>query len=253
LAGSAEVWGGKPDGELSLLPKPQALRVIPRAKKKSEGHEALRLRAPRVCPATQRPAQSSFPSGGFSLACRRTLRVDPETRCLPWSSVPLGVLSADESRGYWVPRSRHGLGFSPGPPRSLFVRRPPHLSMRFHPPSSFPPPSESCGLRAAPRAPIEPRDPIGQPKSASLGVLVPHRDVSKRRPPLRRESRPSGHVPSSTFLTSSTVSSATCLCGLVSSRCHVQGLPFRGLSLAAEPYQVSPADSCPPGVERGHL
>jgi hypothetical protein len=104
--------------------------------------------------------------------------------------------------------------------------------MRFHPPSSFPPPSESCGLRAALRAPAEPRDPAGQPKSASHGVLVPHRDISKRRPPLRRESRPSGQVPSSTFLTSSTVYSATCLRGLVSSRCHVQGLPFRGLSLA---------------------
>jgi hypothetical protein len=43
--------------------------------------------------------------------------------------------------------------------------------MRFHPPSSFPPPSECCGLLAAPRAPIEPRDPTGQPKNASHGVL----------------------------------------------------------------------------------
>jgi hypothetical protein len=143
-----------------------------------------------------------------------------------------GVLSANELRGHWVPRSRHGLGVSPGPARSLFVRRPPHLSMRFHPPSSFPPPSGYCGLRAAPRAPVEPRGPAGQPKSASHGVLVPHRDISRWRPPLRRESRPSGQVPSSTFLTSSTVYSATCLRGLVSSRCHVQGLPFRGLSLA---------------------
>ena len=61
---------------------------------------------------------------------------------------------------------------------------------------------------------------------------LPHRDLSKRRLPLPGESRPRGHVPSSTFLTSSTVCSATCLRGLVSSRCHVQGLPFRGLSLA---------------------
>jgi hypothetical protein len=60
-----------------------------------------------------------------------------------------GVLYADELRGHWVPHSRHGLGFSPGPTRFLFVRRSPHLPMRFHPPSSFPPPSESCGLRAA--------------------------------------------------------------------------------------------------------
>ena len=60
-----------------------------------------------------------------------------------------GVLYADELRGHWVPRSRHGLGFSSGPTRFLFVRHPPHLPTRFHPPSSFPPPSESCGLRAA--------------------------------------------------------------------------------------------------------
>jgi len=58
------------------------------------------------------------------------------------------------------------------------------------------------------------------------------------------------HVPSSTFLTSSTACSATSLCGLVSSRCHVQGLPFRGLSLVTEPYGVSPAWSCPLAVER---
>jgi len=100
---------------------------------------------------------------------------------------------------------------------------------------------------------VEPRDPTDQPKSASHGVLVPHRGIHKRRPPLRGESRPRGHVPSSTFLTSSTACSATCVCGLVSSRCHVQGLPFRGLSLATEPYRVSPADSCPPAVERSRL
>jgi hypothetical protein len=30
-------------------------------------------------------------------------------------------------------------------------------------------------------------------------------------------------------------------------------LPFRGLSLAAEPYRVSPAASCPRAVERSRL
>ena len=34
----------------------------------------------------------------------------------------------------------------------MSVRRPPHLSMRFHPPSSCPPPSECYGLLAALRA-----------------------------------------------------------------------------------------------------
>jgi hypothetical protein len=79
---------------------------------------------------------------------------------------------------------------------------------------------------------------------------LPHRGINQRRPPLPRESLPRGQVPSSTFLTSSRVCSATSLRGLVSSRCHVQGLPFRGLSLTAEPYRVSPADSCPRAVER---
>jgi hypothetical protein len=68
-----------------------------------------------------------------------------------------------------------------------------------------------------------------------------------------RGSQPHGQVPPSTFFTSSTACSATSLCGLVSSRCHVQGLPFRGLSLSVEPYGVSPAASCPPGVGRACL
>jgi len=42
-------------------------------------------------------------------------------------------------------------------------------------------------------------------------------------------------------------------CGFVSPRCHVQGSPFRGLSLSAEPYRLSPADSCPRAVGRTRL
>jgi len=42
-------------------------------------------------------------------------------------------------------------------------------------------------------------------------------------------------------------------CGFISPRCHVQGLPYRDLSLTAEPYRVSPADSCLRAVERGRL
>jgi len=51
-------------------------------------------------------------------------------------------------------------------------------------------------------------------KSASHGVLVPHRGNSWRRPPLPRESQPQGHVPSAAFRTPSTVCSATNLAGL---------------------------------------
>src|SRR5207245_1534102 len=50
---------------------------------------------------------------------------------------------------------------------------------------------------------VEPRAPTERPKSASHGVPLPHRDISRRRPPLRGASRPSGHVPSSPSLTSS--------------------------------------------------
>jgi len=130
---------------------------------------------------------------------------------------------------------------SPLPPRPRIFTRAHAVSLR--PPStpSFDEVSSSSELSASFRVPrpacrpsclAEPRDSTEQPKSASHGVLFPHRDISNRRPPLRRESRPSGHVPPSTFLTSSTVFSANCLRGLVSSRCHVQGSPFRGLSLA---------------------
>jgi len=219
---------------------------------KSKGAR-LPPRALRVCPADPKVCPERLsPSGGSSLACRCAARVAPT--CAP-------------SRGFGAPwsvvcrRIAGALG-SPLPPRPrVFTLA---LAVSLRPPSapSFDEVSSSCELSAScrvlqparcPSRLVEPCDPTEQPKSASHGVLVPHRDVSRRRPPFRRESRPSGHVPSSTFLTSSTVSSATCLRGLVSSRCHVQGLPFRGLSLAAEPYRVSPATSCPLAVERSRL
>jgi hypothetical protein len=93
-----------------------------------------------------------FPYGGSSIACRCPARVaprrapSPEVRCSPESCLRTncGVVG--------LPRSRHGLGISPGPARSLFVRRPPRLSMGFHPPASSAPSPECCGLRAALRA-----------------------------------------------------------------------------------------------------
>src|SRR5512141_655484 len=143
-------------------------------------------------------------------------------------------------------------GFRPGPAVSL---RPPSAPSFDGVSSSRELYAFSRVLRPAccPSCLIESCEPTDRPKSASHGVHVPHRDIDRRRPPLRRESRPHGHVPSSTFPTSSTVSSATCLRGLVSSRCHVQGVPSRGLSLSAEPCRVSPAVSCPPAVERARL
>jgi hypothetical protein len=150
------------------------------------------------------------------------------------------------------------IGFPAPGTLSTFQPQPP---VCLRPPSGppFDEPSSSRELSASSRVlrpatcPSCPRIVLRlnrRPKSASLGVLVPHRGISWRRLPLRQESQPTGHVPSSAFLTPSTVCSATNLCGPVSSRCHVQGLPFRGLSLCAEPYGVSPAVSCPLAVER---
>jgi hypothetical protein len=90
-------------------------------------------------------------------------------------------------------------------------------------------------------------------RSASHGVLFPHRGVSSWRPLIARGS----HAPS--FRSVRDVSHVLDgllrqkPCGLVSSRNHVQGSPYRGLSLFAEPYRVSPADSCPRDVERTRL
>jgi len=155
-------------------------------------------------------------------------------------------------RGHWVPCSRHALGFSAGTTglSSSAVR------LTFRRAFILPRASRLLQSTAATDLPFAP-DSILRPnhrrKSASHGVLVPHRGINQRRLPFGRESQPHRHVPSSAFLTPSTVYSATSLCGFVSPRCHVQGLPFRGLSLTAEPYGVSPAESCPRVVERTRL
>jgi len=153
--------------------------------------------------------------------------------------------------GIRVPRSRHELGlstvpngFSPSAVRRSLAQAASSscelsVSFRVLRPAACPPyPEKPCGLPEA-----EERLPSGP---------LPHRGTSWRRP--HEHGIPTPHpVPSSTFLTSPRVCSATDLCGLVSSRSHVQGLPFRGLSLSAEPYRVSPADSCPLAVERNSL
>jgi len=148
-------------------------------------------------------------------------------------------MSVRIARASGSPAPASASAFLPDPAVSL---RPPsaaNLRLRFHPPASFPPPAELRQTACPSRF---------RSKSASLGVPLPHRDLSLRRPPPPGDPPP-GFVPSSAFLTPSTACSATCLCGLVSSRSHVQGLPSRGLSLSAEPYRLSPADSCPRAVQ----
>ena len=180
---------------------------------------------PKVCPKTASPPEG--PASPATAQPGSPRAAPPLVKSgAPWSLVCARIAGA--------------LG-SPLPPRPrIFIRA---HAVSLHPPSapSFDEVSSSSERSASfrvsrpacrPSYLAEPRDSTEQPKSSSHGVLFPHRGVSNRRPPFRRDSRPSGHVPSSTFLTSSTVFSANCLLGLVSSRCHVQGLPCRGLSLA---------------------
>jgi len=116
-----------------------------------------------------------------------------------------------------------GSSGSPLPPRPrpfdraqryLSVRRPPQTHVYgFILPRAFRLLQSSSDLRPALRTPKN-LAAFRKPESASLGVHVPHRDVSKRRPLGARGSQASSYGPSSTFRTSSTVYSATCLAGL---------------------------------------
>jgi hypothetical protein len=93
--------------------------------------------------------------------------------------------------GIGFPASATVSDFHPDP-RGLF--RPPSTPSSDEASSSLELPASCRVLRPA-RCPshlAEPRDPAEQPKSASLGVLVPHRGISNRRPPIRGESRPRG-------------------------------------------------------------
>src|SRR5439155_4853241 len=150
---------------------------------------------------------------------------------------------------------------SPLPPRSrpfnrilryLFVRRPPQAcAYGFILPRAFRllQSSATNDLLPVSQKTLRPSD---RPESASLGVpsLIAASTSGVHHSP----GNPlPNFVPSSAFLTPSTVCSATSLCGFISPRSHVQGLPYRGLSLSAEPYRVSPAVSCPRAVERTRL
>ena len=155
-------------------------------------------------------------------------------------------------RGHRVPCSRHALGISAGACglSSSAVHR------RLAPATSSS--RELCAscrvLRPATCSPCLKK--VLRPSRSTGERLpwgsVPHRGIDRRRPHTPGNPSPD-FVPSSAFLTPSTVCSATGLRGFVSPRSHVQGLPYRGLSLTAEPYRVSPAESCPLAVGRHSL
>jgi hypothetical protein len=156
------------------------------------------------------------------------------------------------SRGIGFPATGTPSAFQPEPPVLL---RPPSSSS-FDAPSSSRELSASCRVLRQPICPSCLNLILRSNRTTDERLPWGLRPSSRHQPAastIRQESRSHRHVPSSAFLTPSTVCSATSLCGLVSSRCHVQGLPYRELSLTAEPYGVSPAESCPRVVERTRL
>jgi len=136
------------------------------------------------------------------------------------------------------------------------------LHPQLHPPTSFASPSECYDPRPAPRLPLglatarEARsaslgvrsliatpaggvhsDPPGFPNPSSGSV----RDVSHVLDGLLRHANLRLAARVSSIILGLAAPNDLRPCGLVSSRCHVQGSPFRGLSLPTEPHRVSPA------------
>ena len=194
---------------------------------------------------TRRSTRRALPFGGSSIACRCANRVAPS--CAPSREGPvlLGVLLSERLTG---------LSGSPFPAAT----------------SAFS--AVSCGVSSsAVHLRLAPKASSSRELSASSRVLRPANclprleivlrpKLDRQAPPLGstpssrhrpaasttpRRSQLQGQVPSAPFLTTSRVCSASSLCGFISPRCHVQGLPSRGFSLSTEPYRVSPAVSCP--------
>lgn len=104
------------------------------------------------------------------------------------------------------------------------------LRVRVHPSMNFTSPAEYEPLQTCPARRRAERLPWG---------FVPHRDINPKSPLPSELPRAHPTGPSSAFLTLSTACSVTGLCGFVSLRSHVQGLSFRGLSLARKPCRIS--------------
>jgi len=123
-----------------------------------------------VCPVTRRSARERL-SPSEVPASPAAAQPGLTPCCAPSREGPVlpGVLCANGSRGHWVPRFRHGLGFSSGPTRLL---RPPSAPPFDGVSSSHELPASFRVLRPARCSSYlaEPRDPAQRSKSASLGV-----------------------------------------------------------------------------------
>ena len=87
--------------------------------------------------------------------------------------------------------------------RFLFVRRPRHLSMALHPPASFPPPPEYCGLRPAFRSEDRKAPPLGSTSLIAASAGSVHHSAGSPDPAVkfrpRRFSRPRRFAPPPAF------------------------------------------------------
>jgi len=155
-----------------------------------------------------------FPFGGSRTAGLCTAQVAPPGTASLEGSVLLGVLSAAGLRGYRVPRSRQGLGISTGSSGMSSDRHRPRACARgFILPRAFRL-LQSSKTDCLPSVPRTTSRPSGGRRAPPVGSSFPHRGTSKRRPLMPGDPTPRADVPSSTFRTSSTVCSATCLAGL---------------------------------------
>jgi hypothetical protein len=146
-------------------------------------------------------------------------------------------------RACWVARSRPGLRPFELTFADFLHRRPPQFALWVHPPVRFALLQSSSSL-ARPSPPGAEHLPWGS---------FPLRDIV-RWSPLRlgsvsltaaSQASQACFVPPSTFLTSSTASSSSDLCGFVSPHSHVRGSLFRGFpSHGAARARRSPLPSC---------
>jgi hypothetical protein len=166
-----------------------------------------------ACPAAQRPALRAFPFGGFrpsvAAPCRSPCPALPlvKVRCSSESCL------RPDCGGIGFPASAEASAFLPGP-ADLSDRHPPRAFARgFILPRAFRllQSTATDDLPSVPRTTSRPSE--GQ-RAPPLGFQFPHRDISRRRPLVPGVPTPRADGPSSTFRTSSTVCSATCLAGL---------------------------------------
>jgi hypothetical protein len=239
---------GRPVEDPRNAERPRAADAAPAS---SRIRAADRTVAPlsETCPAAQRPAKTSGPLRRF----KDRLPLPGKSRLVPctlsWRfDAPRSLVCGWIARTFGSPHSRNTKPrtFPTGPAVSLHPPSTASVSGRFHPPSSLSPPSESCGLRPASRAD---HPAAGGSRSASLGVPFPHRGNSRWRPLIAQGTRPHATFRPRRFSRPRRFAPPLALRVYFAPQPR-PGFALQGIVPRTEPYRVSPARSCPPGV--GH-